>query len=31
LTYVVDGDYLIEMVIKGKGPWKGGFMRWPRK
>lgn len=30
-TYVVDGDYLIERAIKGKGPWKEGFMKWTRK
>lgn len=30
-TYVVEGDYLIEKAIKGKGPWKEGFMKWTRK
>ena len=29
-TYVADGDYFIETVIKGKGPWKDGFIKWPR-
>ena len=29
-TSVADGDYFIETVIKGKGPWKDGFIKWPR-
>ena len=29
-TYNPDGDYWQQTYLKGKGPWKNGFMNWPR-
>jgi hypothetical protein len=28
---MVDGDYLQETSLTGKGPWPKGWLKWPRE